>query len=445
VHRLSALLGGTCIAAVLSCGGSDLVLPGETGAADLTRVGENSLSGRAGEALAESLVVKVVDRRGLPLPGQRVAFSLESEAPGAAISPDTAETASDGIAKARWVLGGTSGTQTAAARVVGADQLEITFTATVRSGAAARIQAADGDDQGAPVRTALQDPLLVRVTDAFGNPVAGAEVEWSAEQGSVDPASSLTGEDGRAATSWTLGSSTGSQRASASSSGLDGSPVDFTASARPGSASRLERVSGNSQSARAGHEVPERLVVQLFDGAGNGVPDRAVSWLVATGGGSVPEANTTTDDDGRASTPWTLGPNPGGNTLNAVVSGVGAVAFTAIGTESGGGGGGGSSASRLAFAVQPSRTEEKKRISPPVQVEVLDLAGNRVTGGEFEIKLDLSGGRDGKLKGDRTERTVSGVATFQDLRIERDGHYRLRASTDNLPSVESVEFEVEDD
>jgi hypothetical protein len=58
---------------------------------------------------------------------------------------------------------------------------------------------------------------------------------------------------------------------------------------------------------------------------------------------------------------------------------------------------------------------------------VLDQAGDRVTQGGFEIKLDL------------------GVAPFHHLRLERDGYYRLRASTHGLPSVESVELEVEDD
>jgi hypothetical protein len=451
--RHSALLGSVCIAAaVLSCGGSDLVLPSETGPADITLEGGNNQEAPAGEALADSLVVKVIDRRGQPLSNQKVAFSLASQPPGALITPDTAETAADGIAKARWVLGNTSGTQTALARVVGADQLEITFTATVGSGPAARLEAAGGDNQSAPIGRALQDPLSVRVTDAFGNPVAGMTVEWSAQQGRVDPARSISGEDGRAVTTWTLGSTTGSQTVSASSAGLDGSPVDFTATARPGSASQLERVSGNNQSALAGREVPERLVVRLLDEAGNGVPDRAVSWLVATGGGSVPAENTTTDDDGLASTRWTLGPNPGGNTLNAVVSGVGAVAFSATGTSSGGGGGGGggggSGASRLVFAVQPSDTEEDERIRPPVRVAVLDQAGNLVTDGEFEVTLELVGdGQQGRghLDGPRRQRTQSGVATFDELRVKRSGDFRLRALSDGLPSVESNEFEVEDD
>lgn len=449
MHRPSRLLRGFGIviaAALIACGGSDLVLPSETRPGDLTLIDGNNQSAPAGAELAKPLIVKVLDRRGQALPDQQVAFSLADEAPGALIDPDTAETREDGTAEARWVLGNTSGTQTAVARVVGVDGLEVRFNALVGAGGATRIERVSGDDQTAPVGTALELPLVVRVTDGFGNPVGGTEVEWMAERGSVDPASTTTGPDGLAATSWTLGSSTGSQSASASSPGLEGSLVTFSATASAGNANRLERVSGNTQSAPAGTELPEPLVVRLLDPAGNGVPNRAVSWVVATGGGQVSSANTTTNDEGRASTRWTLGDDPGGNTLNAVVSGVGVVGFSATGTGSGGGGGGDPRPSRLAFRVQPSDTEEDRRIEPPVQVAVLDEAGNRVTQGEFEITLELIGdGRRGRgrLDGERTRRTQSGIATFDDLRVERDGDYRLRASTDGLPSVDSDQFEVQ--
>jgi hypothetical protein len=334
------------VSALLSCGGNDLVLPGETSAADLALIAGNDQRGPAGAELASPLVVKVLDRRGQPLSNQRVAFSLGAEVPGAAISPDTAETGGDGMAEARWVLGSASGTQTAVARVVGADGLEVTFNASVDAASSSRVEMVSGDDQAAQAGTALSDPLIVRVTDHLGNPLGGVAVAWSAQQGSVSPTSTLTGEDGQAATSWMLGSSTGSQSASASSPGLQGSPIAFTAT--------------------------------------------------ATSGGPPP-------------------PPP--------------------------------SASRLAFRVQPSDTEEDERISPAVEVVVLDQAGNPVTQGEFEVTLELRGsrGRDrGDLEGDRTQRTESGVATFDDLRVDREGDYRLRASTDGLPSVDSDEFDVDE-
>jgi hypothetical protein len=456
VLRISGLICrfGVFVAALTSCGGSDLVLPNETAPGELTLIGGNNQSGPAGEALPESLVVKLLDRRGQPLSNQRVAFTLDTldiPAPGAQISPDTVGTGIDGLARARWVLGGVSGVQTVKARVVGTDGLEVTFNAAVGVAGPSRLEAVSGDEQRARAGTALQDPLVVRVVDVFGNPVPGVTVEWDASQGSVDPASTVTGDDGQAVTAWTLGASTGSQSASASSAGLEGASVDFTATASAGSADRLVHVSGDDQSARVGSELEDPLVVQLVDQAGNGIPNRPVSWVVATGGGSVASANTLTNGEGKASTRWTMGPNPGGNSLNAVVSGVGVVMFRATATDP---------ApppppppppptpSRLAFSVQPSDAEEHQRIEPPVQVVVLDEAGNPVTQGEFEITLELVGdGHQGRgdLDGERTELTHAGTATFDDLSVKRDGHYRLRALADGLPSVESDEFEIEED
>jgi hypothetical protein len=203
----------------------------------------------------------------------------------------------------------------------------------------------------------------------------------------------------------------------------------------------LELVSGNDQSAPPGQELAQPLVVRLVDDEGNGVPNRAVSWVIGVGGGSVSSATSTTNGNGEAETRWTLGPTAGSNTLNAVVSGVGFVRFTATASQ-GGGGGGGSSPSGLRFLVQPSDAEEGRKISPPVVVEVLDQSGARVTDQEIEIKLELIGDDDGRLKGDERERTRSGVATFDDVEVDEEGDYRLRATAKGLPAVESNEFEI---
>jgi len=448
VIRLSALLGGfgVVLTALIGCGGSDLVLPGNGTPAGLRLINGNNQTGLAGSQLAQPLEVRVVDDRDNPLSGHSVAFALDTDVPGARLDPESARSGSDGIAQSHWTLGATSGTQGVVARVArdgSAEPLEVRFTAVVGPGAAHRIVGVSGNDQSAEVGKPLAEPLVVSVTDAFGNPIEGVLVDWTAQQGSVDPASSATGADGRAQTSWTLGPATGPQAATASSSGLDGSPVGFTATGLAGSADLLVLVSGDGQSASAGTALDNPLVVRLLDEAGNGVPNRAVSWVVATGGGTAEPANSTTDDDGRASTRWTLGSAEGANTLNAVVSGVGFVAFSA--TATGGGGGGGSGASRLAFQVQPSDAREDERISPPVEVVVLDQAGNRVTQGQFRIKLELTNSNGGRLRGDREENTDDGVATFDDLKVDRGGEYRLRASADGLPSVDSDRFEVEGD
>ncbi len=444
MHRPSALLGSCFVAllALVGCG-QGLVLPTDGAPAELRLIHGDDQAGAAGAPLPDSLEVLVLDSRGNPLPRQTVSFRLESALPSARVSPENATTRPDGTARALWVLGATSGIQEVVAQVAraGTEPLEVRFSAIVGAAGAQRIAIADGNEQSGPVGSPLGNPLVVLVTDGFGNPVAGIPVDWDAQDGTTDPGSSITGPDGKAQTSWTLGSSTGTQSASASSGNL--TPVAFTATARPGSPNRLERVSGNDQSADPGEELSDPLVVRLLDEAGNGVPNRAVSWVVASGGGSVSSATSTTDENGRASTRWTLGGSEGANTLNAVVSGVGVVAFSATADEDGGGGGGGSTASRLEFRVQPSDTEEGETMDPSVEVVVEDESGNPVTDREFEIKLELLD-RRGRVRADGTVTTRSGVATF-DIRIDRDGEYRLRASTDGLPSVESDRFEIEDD
>ena len=124
------------------------------------------------------------------------------------------------------------------------------------------------------------------VSDPSGAVVGGAKVTLTNE-GTSATLSVTTGSDGRAATYRILGSSAGSQTATASSAGLDGSPVTFTSHAAPGSADKLVRVSGNSQSARPGAELSDPLVVRLVDSKGNGVPGRPVSWVIGAGGGHV--------------------------------------------------------------------------------------------------------------------------------------------------------------
>lgn len=444
MNRLSGLLGsfGVALALLVGCGGNDLVLPGSGTAADLELVNGNNQTGSAGSPLAQPLQVKVVDDRGDPLSGHTVAFALDTDAPGARLDPESARSSQGGIAQSQWTLGASSGTQRVVARVAreGSEPLLVQFSAVVAAGAASKIVRAGGDDQSAEVGQRLADPLVVRVSDAFDNPVAGLSVDWAADEGDVDPASSVTGSDGLAQTSWTLGAATGSQSATASSSDLAGSPVHFTATGHAGGAEDLERVSGDHQSARPGTALENPLVVELLDGAGNPVPNRAVTWVVATGGGSADPLTSTTDTEGQASMEWTLGPDEGRNTLNAVVSGVGVVGFTATATNRGGG----SSASRLAFQRQPSDGGKDESIDPPVEVVVLDEDGERVTQGKFKVKLELTGSDNGNLKGHRDEDTRDGVATFDDLKVDREGEYRLRASVDGLPSVDSDAFEIHD-
>lgn len=444
IGRNGAVFGALVVLA--HCGGTDLTLPSDTSPATISKIDGDKQNGSAGAALDAPLIVKVIDRRSKPVANLRVAFTIDGDVSDALITPAETRTDTAGLARAEWKVGGTLGTQAVIASVVGFDDLPpVRFEASVESAEAQRIESFNGNAQTGAVGAPLASPLVVRVIDQFGNPVANVDVEWEAENGSIDPSSSTTGADGLATASWVLGGSTGPQAASASSDGLENSPVNFTGTAVAGSASRLVYVSGNNQSADPARELDDPLVVRLIDQEGNGVPERAVTWVVGAGGGSVASSTSTTDGDGEARISWTLGPAAGVNTLNAVVSGVGVIPFLATAVSGGGGGGGGGNPrpTRLEFVVQPSDTERDRKISPSVEVAVLDQNGNRVTEDEFQITLELSGDDDDKLDGDTRERTRSGVATF-DIEIDEEGEYRLRAVADELQSAESDVFQIHD-
>ncbi|HJR52023.1 MAG TPA: galactose oxidase-like domain-containing protein [Gemmatimonadales bacterium] len=94
------------------------------------------------------------------------------------------------------------------------------------------IEAVSGDGQDATVGTTLPDSLIVRVLDQDGAPLSGIIVEWEAQGGgSVSEASTESGADGRTGIVRTLGMTAGEQTTVATSEGLDGSPIMFTATA----------------------------------------------------------------------------------------------------------------------------------------------------------------------------------------------------------------------
>src|SRR5215831_4390217 len=87
----------------------------------------------------------------------------------------------------------------------------------------------------------------------------------------------------------------------------------------------------NGQTGTIGLPLAEPISVQVTDQAGNPVANVIVTWTVLTGGGSVATATSTTDGNGNASVIWTLGPNPGDNTLRASIATGASVTISATG------------------------------------------------------------------------------------------------------------------
>ena len=101
----------------------------------------------------------------------------------------------------------------------------------VVAGPASQLVLVSGGGQTAQPSTALAQPIVAKVTDNSGNPIAGVTVDFAVTNGggSVVPVTVTTTTSGLASAAWTVGAS-GSQALSVSSTGLTGSPLTVTAS-----------------------------------------------------------------------------------------------------------------------------------------------------------------------------------------------------------------------
>ena len=198
---------------------------------DVDVVAGDGQSGVVGEPLDVAPSVRVLDALGDPIASLDVGFT----APEGAIEPagggDASEsvivrTGADGVAEAgAWILGTTPGTYELEVAVPGLPTLVL--TATALTGPPAVVTRVSGDGQRGAANTALPDPLVARVTDAYGNPVSGVTVTFtpSSSNGSVSPTQDTSDGQGLASTEWTLGSGAGAQFVTAS---INGASVLFS-------------------------------------------------------------------------------------------------------------------------------------------------------------------------------------------------------------------------
>lgn len=102
------------------------------------------------------------------------------------------------------------------------------------------------------------------------------------------------------------------------------------------------------------------------------------------------------------------------------------------------------SATHLAFTVQPSNTTAAQSFSVTVSVE--NSAGTVITTNDSVVRLTIRG--PGRFAGDghtMTATAVNGVATFDNLTIDKAGTYTLQASSGHAHRVVSDSFVIAPD
>ena len=420
---------GLASTVLFSCGGDDLVLPSEGEPAAITIVQGNGQSGRVGEALAEPLIVEVLDGANRPVAGATVVIELS----GASAEPDTLSTDAQGRASAEITLGSEVGEAAGAVRVIAPESpvaVEASFVVVALASSANGLAGVSGDGQTGPAGTALPGPLVVEVTDAFGNPIEGVPITWTPEGGgSVSETSTTTDGEGRTSVTRTLGPTSGAQTTLASSEGLAGSPVVFNHTVTAGNASGVLIVSGNDQVAAPRATLPLDLVVQVVDADGNPVVAAAITWVVTAGGGTLAPTTGTTDENGRAATKWTLGASAGTNTAQAIVSGVGQAEFTATAAAG--------TASKIRVVSGDDQTGQAgARLASGLVVQVLDDGDNPVGGVPVTWTVESGGGSVSPASGTTG---ADGQASTAWTLGPSTGSQRVAASA---PGAGSVQFDA---
>ena len=370
-----------------------VVACGETGPSEqippaaVTNVTGIPLTGPAGDALAERVVVRVEDAAGNPLPGVTVTFSVS--AGGASVDPASAVTDERGEARTRWTLGRATGTQTLTVSTSGGASLQITAFATAPRIAALAVNG--GNNQNGAAGSALPTNPSVLARDDAGTPVAGVTVFFAVLSGggSIAQTSAVTNSQGIASPgTWTLGTSTGTQLLSAQvpQAGVNNNPLLFTATATAGAPASVAAVSASQQSAPVGTLVSSVPSVIVRDASGNPASGVTVNFAVTSGGGQLTGVTQTTSLQGIATAgSWRVGASPGTNTVTATVAGLAPVTFTATGTA-----GAPSQIVKTAGDAQTASVNRPVTVAP--QVRVLDAANNGVPGVTVNFTVDQGGG-----------------------------------------------------
>ncbi|HEX6042121.1 MAG TPA: Ig-like domain-containing protein [Longimicrobium sp.] len=195
-------LAAACIA-LAACSGDGTGSDNKAGPPSaVARPAGDAQQAAVGTALPTPLKVRVTDAAGKATPNVSVAWAVT--AGGGAVTPGSSVTDANGEASATWTLGTQAGPQTATATVAGL--APATFTATASAGAAAQMTVVSGADQLAIAGSELTRNLTFKVTDQYGNPVAGQAVTLSvnAALASLTGNGTATAADGTVSTRVTV-------------------------------------------------------------------------------------------------------------------------------------------------------------------------------------------------------------------------------------------------
>lgn len=410
----------------------------------------NGQTGTVASQVTNPFVVTVLDQYGNPFAGTTVNFSIASRPSGdttATLTVVSAVTNASGQVATSLNLGTKAGAYTVVATSSGLSGSPLSFSATALAGAAKTLAAVSGNNQTGTPNAILGQPLVVTVSDTYGNLVTGAGVSFaitSAPTGATGQSLSVTnvvtGANGQASAILTLGSQGGQYVVSATSGSLTGSPALFTATVTTSVATRMQYAAGDKQSAEVFTRLASPLVVTILDGSGNPVAGQPVQFTIAgtpagAAGASLSDALVFTNAQGQASTSLTVGTKIGSYVIAASSGSLSGspVSFTVTAV-----------AGRPIFMLLADGDNQTglaaNTLSEPLVVAVTDSFGNAKQGVlvNYSITSAPDSATGQSLTSSSVVTDVDGVASVRLTLGSRLGAYRVTATSASLTGSPAV-------
>ncbi|EFD1696211.1 invasin, partial [Escherichia coli] len=250
--------------------------------ADLVVIKDGS---EADGSTANTLRARVTDAFGNALAGQTVSVTTDN---GATTAP-TVSTEPDGTVEIS-VTSQTAGISTVTATINNSTLSQnVTFIADVRT---AQIASLEVTQDNAVADGAMADMLRARVTDAFGNTLAGQTVSVMADNGAAVASTMTTKPDGTveiSVTSQTAGISVVTASINSSSQSRD---VTFIADIRTAQIADLVVIKDGSVADGA---MANKLRARVTDAFGNALAGQTVSVFAGNGATTAPTVTTQPD------------------------------------------------------------------------------------------------------------------------------------------------------
>ena len=241
--------------------------------------GDNQ-SGVVGAQLPISMTVQALAANGHFVSGATVNFAAANGL--GAVSPSSVVTDIGGLASTKLTLGQPIGTYTFTATLAGVPTATTRVTATATSGPAAALGIVGGNTQADTVAATLAAPVSVKVTDAFGNPVAQQAIDFQVTSQNAlltaaagTPASSslrvATGSDGVASVQVVGGTIAGTVHITATVPQTTLPIVSFTETLQAANPTQLLVIQQPATTAQATIPLGTQPKVQVADQFGNAV------------------------------------------------------------------------------------------------------------------------------------------------------------------------------